>query len=118
MISEQLITDALQMISQYTEADKCTGNIQYKSGSNVVHFELNNRSMSSINTYELMNLVKQYAISIGYRLESCINFNNDGECKIHYLTNGVITRLHMTICENEPDAVFAAIQYIIRKDKK
>jgi hypothetical protein len=72
-----------------------------------------------INLYELAHKCKLWGIKKGFRIDSWVNYANEGEYKIHRLEEGMMLRQHAGIWQTEPEAIFKACEYILdNKDSK
>ena len=115
MISKELITEALRMYPQYSINDKCTGNVQYRSGSNIVHFEVNKAGMQQINTYELAHKCKEWAMlekNNTTMINSAVIEANMGIASIRS-DNGEI--LFCEVADTEPETIFKACEWILQQ---
>jgi hypothetical protein len=67
----------------------------------------------SINIYELMHMMKEWALSRGYKLSSRLTNNYRGACKVN--TNRELTECY---ANTEPEAIFKATSYIMEQLKQ
>jgi hypothetical protein len=113
MISKELITQVLRGYPKYSEQDECTGNITYKVGSNIIHFEVNSNMMSQYNVYEFAYKCKEWAMSKGFIIITYgeAYYNVD----VHYKNNkSQIGRMAFyDTAQEEPEAIFKACQWIL-----
>lgn len=114
MISKELITQALEMYPQYSKDDECTGNIQYRTGTNIIHFEVNSNSMQSTNIYELQHKCKIWAYKNGFILRSEYyppdSFLFSGGCLLVNISTEESMWFNGTL---EPKAIFKACQWVL-----
>lgn len=122
IINKELISVALRMYPQYSSTDECTGNIQYRTGTNVVHFEVNSNSMQQINIYELAHKCKEWALTQECSIESTFRHTIGLAWVVYTIKYNGYDRFgnkrehtykQEFYSDTEPNSIFVACQWVL-----
>ena len=105
MISRELLSEVIG-----------TSERDVRLSNNTLICLVGNGSEYRVNIYELQNLCKEWAFSLGYQLHSYYNDMGNVEysdCKIWFRDNIVWSMVDTDITSTEPEAVFKACQWIL-----